>query len=302
MPSGRSNAARILPKHRLGVVSVLADLSLHQRDLSTAMDYAQVQLAADSLRERAHRQLMRAHYLLGQRACAVRQYDCCVELLKREMGVRPSLLTRELRDAIVSDSPLPDGPRARCPLRYHPCARGGMKSRSTSDRDCPSAVIERYPAASASAPCRSSPGKLRRTRIARDHFATASLRADAQDSQMERGHRLRARIRYPPPRHVMTRPPVVTPPDEVSANVPTDTEMEQWAVRERRRREAWLAAPAKPKKRSGHNASASAANLPREATRRTTSGSRPWAICGSFNSRPRAPSVWCSGNPGVLFR
>jgi DNA-binding SARP family transcriptional activator len=97
-------------ERRLTAVAFLADYALDTNDAVSAAEYATIQLIADSLRERAHRQLMRAHYRLGQRACAIRQYDICAELLKREVGVAPSKLTRQLRDAIAQDAPLPVEP------------------------------------------------------------------------------------------------------------------------------------------------------------------------------------------------
>lgn len=100
-------------ERRLSASAMLAEYALGCNDLVAAVEYAHLQLAADSLRERAHRQLMRAHYLMGQRACAIRQYEHCAELLQREVGVTPSHLTRQLREAIVRDAVLPAESDAR---------------------------------------------------------------------------------------------------------------------------------------------------------------------------------------------
>ena len=62
----------------------------------------------DNLRERSHRHLMRSHYRLGQRACAVRQYRTCARLLADELGLRPSHETQQLFAAIRDDAELPD--------------------------------------------------------------------------------------------------------------------------------------------------------------------------------------------------
>jgi DNA-binding SARP family transcriptional activator len=50
---------------------------------------------------------MRAHYHLGQRASAIRQYRACAAYLERELGAAPSLLTQQLHDAICHDHELP---------------------------------------------------------------------------------------------------------------------------------------------------------------------------------------------------
>ena len=46
----------------------------------------------------------------------------------------------------------------------------------------------------------------------------------------------------------MTGQPVSTPSDDISVQPPTDAEIESWAVRERRRREAWLRGPSETEK------------------------------------------------------
>src|SRR6266545_1871043 len=60
-----------------------------------------------ALRQRAHRQLMRAHYLMGQRSCAIRQFRVCADLLEQELGTAPSLQTKNLVEAIMNDAELP---------------------------------------------------------------------------------------------------------------------------------------------------------------------------------------------------
>ena len=50
---------------------------------------------------------MRAHYYLGQRAAAIRQYRACAADLERELGAPPSLLTQQLHEAICHDHHLP---------------------------------------------------------------------------------------------------------------------------------------------------------------------------------------------------
>jgi DNA-binding SARP family transcriptional activator len=66
-------------------------------------------LRCDRTRERAHRRLMRLHYLSGDRAAAIRQYQNCVAALAEELDVQPSqrteALIREIRSDEVSARP-----------------------------------------------------------------------------------------------------------------------------------------------------------------------------------------------------
>ena len=43
----------------------------------------------------------------GRRASALRQYAACVQVLRAELGVEPSLHTQVLRDQIAAGAPLP---------------------------------------------------------------------------------------------------------------------------------------------------------------------------------------------------
>jgi DNA-binding SARP family transcriptional activator len=94
-------------ERRLSTLGFLAEHAADTGDLASALEYGTAILELDGLRERAHRQVMRAHLALGQRACALRQYQTCVDLLERELGVGPSRLTRQIHDAIRADAELP---------------------------------------------------------------------------------------------------------------------------------------------------------------------------------------------------
>lgn len=63
-------------------------------------------LRYDRARERTHWQLMRLHYLAGDRTGALRQYQRCVDALRQELDVDPSAQTLALRDQIRSDHPV----------------------------------------------------------------------------------------------------------------------------------------------------------------------------------------------------
>jgi len=70
-----------------------------------AVSNAQTLLSLDPLREHIHRQLIRFHYLRGDRAAAMQQYDICRDLLEQELGVQPMAETQELYRSIVSQQP-----------------------------------------------------------------------------------------------------------------------------------------------------------------------------------------------------
>ncbi|MBI5029135.1 MAG: AAA family ATPase [Chloroflexi bacterium] len=72
--------------------TVLEKLVCYQTDkkaYDSAIEYARRWLALDSLHEPAHRQLMQLYALTDQRAAALRQYDECVRVLEKELGVTP---------------------------------------------------------------------------------------------------------------------------------------------------------------------------------------------------------------------
>jgi len=65
-------------------------------------------LSIDSLDESAHRRVMRLHADSGRPVLALRQYQACVALLRRELDVAPSVETRELyRQILARQGPRP---------------------------------------------------------------------------------------------------------------------------------------------------------------------------------------------------
>lgn len=79
-----------------------------------AIAYARRQLELEPWDEPAHRQLMRALALNGQRSAALAQYETCCRLLKQELGVEPSRETTALYESI-RDEILVAAPRLRAP-------------------------------------------------------------------------------------------------------------------------------------------------------------------------------------------
>jgi DNA-binding SARP family transcriptional activator len=74
-----------------------------QRNYEAGLVCAARILRCDRARERTHRQLMRLHYLAGDRTTALRQYEHCVAILKEELGVTPTRRTVALYKQIRSD-------------------------------------------------------------------------------------------------------------------------------------------------------------------------------------------------------
>lgn len=77
---------------------------LYEQALSSATEV----LRYDATRERAHRQIMRLHFAIGDRSASIRQYQRCVTALKAELDVSPSARTKALFERIQAgelDSP-----------------------------------------------------------------------------------------------------------------------------------------------------------------------------------------------------
>jgi DNA-binding SARP family transcriptional activator len=69
-------------------------------------------LALDPLQEGVHRIVMRLHSQAGRRAAALRQYQFCVDCLKRELGAAPEAETRQLYEEILRQRPVRLDPAA----------------------------------------------------------------------------------------------------------------------------------------------------------------------------------------------
>jgi DNA-binding SARP family transcriptional activator len=82
-------------------------------DHALGIYYGELSLRCDPARERTHRRLMRLHCIAGNRTAALRQYESCVDMLRRELGVEPAKSTHALYEQIcrdqfaASDSPAP---------------------------------------------------------------------------------------------------------------------------------------------------------------------------------------------------
>jgi non-specific serine/threonine protein kinase len=85
-------------------LEALAGLVEHETlggDFSAAIGYARRYLDTDELAEAMHRRLMLLLALAGERGAALRQFERCVVVLERELGVGPLPLTRLAYQAIL---------------------------------------------------------------------------------------------------------------------------------------------------------------------------------------------------------
>lgn len=88
-----------LASQAMKVLTMLAE-TLDGADLVAA---AEKLVALDPLREASHATLMQAHIAQGQTALAIRQYESCKQILKRELGVEPGAVLRDLRRSLDMD-------------------------------------------------------------------------------------------------------------------------------------------------------------------------------------------------------
>jgi DNA-binding SARP family transcriptional activator/energy-coupling factor transporter ATP-binding protein EcfA2 len=87
--------------------SVLTRLLDHQSQrnlVEAAIETALRLLGMDATQETVHRALMMLYARNGRRAAALRQYQECVEVLQRELGVEPEAATRQLYRQILAAS------------------------------------------------------------------------------------------------------------------------------------------------------------------------------------------------------
>ncbi len=88
---------------------------------SEALRYAETLLTLESLSEEAYRQVMRLHYLCGDRAAALTAFERCKSILEKELGVEPLPetlgLVSEIEWGSLLPTALPHKQKAELPLR-----------------------------------------------------------------------------------------------------------------------------------------------------------------------------------------
>lgn len=78
---------------RLHVLETLADRLADDGRFGLALDVALAALRSDTLRESAHRSVIRVHVAEGNIGEARRAYARCCDVLRRELGIAPSAAT-----------------------------------------------------------------------------------------------------------------------------------------------------------------------------------------------------------------
>jgi DNA-binding SARP family transcriptional activator len=129
---------------RLHALEALCGRLIAAGRLAEAIDVALAAVAAEPLRESAHRLLIRVHLAEGNRAEAVRQFDTYREILWTGLGVAPSGQLTALMAAGLAD-PEVDAPSEKTPRRRQrprakegaepPVPRGASKHRPRVDEE-----------------------------------------------------------------------------------------------------------------------------------------------------------------------
>src|SRR6266516_351583 len=87
----------------LVMLDKLMDYSEAHHIYEMGLSYGMRVLYHERTRESTHRRLMRLHYLAGDRASALRQYEHCAAILDEDFGVKPSRQTTALYKDIFTD-------------------------------------------------------------------------------------------------------------------------------------------------------------------------------------------------------
>jgi predicted ATPase/DNA-binding SARP family transcriptional activator len=84
-------------RHQLShILNVLSEDYCSLGEAETAIPYAQRLVSLDPLNEASHRQLMQVYLQAGQHNAALKQYQTCEKILRKELGIDPQPETREL--------------------------------------------------------------------------------------------------------------------------------------------------------------------------------------------------------------
>jgi DNA-binding SARP family transcriptional activator len=87
----------------LEILAKLLLVEARKGNLHEAIEYGYRVLREEPLMESVHRQIMRLHYLSGNRAAAMRQFETCRRLLTEELGIEPMRRTRRIYEMILAD-------------------------------------------------------------------------------------------------------------------------------------------------------------------------------------------------------
>ena len=95
--------------HRQAIDALYHLAACHEQreEWDAVLHYARKQIELEPWREEAHRQLMRALALSGQRSAALAQYQTCRRILAAELGVAPTAATEALCAQIEAETLAP---------------------------------------------------------------------------------------------------------------------------------------------------------------------------------------------------
>jgi DNA-binding SARP family transcriptional activator len=122
------------------VLTALATLLAEHRKAGALAEAVQASvrlIALDPLQEPVHRALMELYTQLGRRAAALRQYQLCVALLRRELGAEPAGETRALYQKILQRSAMAPSPPPPATSPAEPGAPVELSSRETPAEEAP---------------------------------------------------------------------------------------------------------------------------------------------------------------------
>ena len=117
-----------LRQRGIGVLTRLLALHIARQRHDPAVDVALRLLALDPTQESVHRTLMQLYAGQGRRAAALRQYQLCVDVLQRELGVEPESATRDVYRELLPAAPgaPPSAPRGSHAARRRFRAAAGL--------------------------------------------------------------------------------------------------------------------------------------------------------------------------------
>lgn len=98
-----------LQNQYLFMLDKLADYCLSEGAYEEGFACGEKVLAINPCAERTYRQMMKLHYLMGNRPAALRQYQQCQKVLREELGVSPSAASQALYTQLCSDQLPPAG-------------------------------------------------------------------------------------------------------------------------------------------------------------------------------------------------
>jgi predicted ATPase/DNA-binding SARP family transcriptional activator len=93
---------QVWERRHLELLTTLIEERTARGDLAAAIAYAQRCLSIDELAEDVHRRLIALYASSGDRNAALRQFERCVDVLERELGVEPLPETRAVYEAALS--------------------------------------------------------------------------------------------------------------------------------------------------------------------------------------------------------